>query len=270
VVTWFVEECAAGGLLLAPTISTAHDAAYRAAAVNAADAVGASVMIRLGPSEWADLGSPLGTGRLLGLLAETRRSHDQVHLMFDVEAEVSATPAVTAAALRPALAALPHAAEWASVTVAGTGMPVGTAAVGRDNIAELPRLEWELWQSLSEPGRRPTTFGDYCVQHPDPMSDFNPLYMDSSAQLRYTIGRSWFVARGQGMKVAGPPQIHVLAEQVVNHAEFAGAAFSWGDGWLSTCAARACKPGNQGVWRKVTTNHHLAFVVSQIASLPGP
>lgn len=94
--------------------------------------------------------------------------------------------------------------------------------------------------------------------------------MDSAAQLRYTIAASWFVVRGRGVKNTGLAQIHDLASQVVAHPEYPGPAFSWGNRWLDECARHACTAGNQGLWRKVTTNHHLTYVVGQLATLLGP
>jgi hypothetical protein len=266
----FVTRCAAQGLPLAPVISGAHDTEYRAAAVAASRAAETSIGIRLGPNEWPNLGTPLGDGHLMGLLGETGRVPEDVHLLIDLEDQVSMSVAMTAAAVRPALRALPQTNAWASLTVVGTGMPTGTQQVGRDGDAELPRLEWELWRVLSESDYRRPTFGDYSVQHPDPQSNFDPRFMDSSAQLRYTIASSWYVVRGRGVKRNGNEQIHDLAAQVVAHDEYTGPDFSWGDGWLRDCAERRCRPGNQGLWRKVTTNHHLTYVVRQLASLLGP
>jgi hypothetical protein len=258
------------GLPLAPVLSGAHSAAYRAAAVDAANVFGTAVGIRLGPTEWPNLGTPLGDGHLQGLLAETGRPMQEVHLILDLEDQVMSAAAMSAAALRPALRALPHAEDWASLTVAGSGMPTGTTEVGRDGSKELPRTEWALWRLLNDTDYRQPAFGDYCVQHPDPLSDFDPRYMDSSAQLRYTIAASWFVVRGRGMKTAGARQIHSLAQQVVAHREYAGPNFSWGDAWLRDCAEESGGPGSQGVWRKVTTNHHLTYVTTQLANLLGP
>lgn len=258
------------GLPLTPVVSGSHDDSYRAAAVTAARLADTAVAIRLGPAEWPEVGTPLGDGHLLRLLADTGQSPEDTHLILDLEDQVSTTVAVTAAALRPALRALPHAYEWASVTVAGTGMPTGTAEVGRDGAAEIPRSEWALWRSLDGAGYRRPSFGDYGVQHPDPLSEFDPRFMDSSAQLRYTISGSWFVVRGRGVRGTGLDQIHDLAGQVVAHPEYAGRGFSWGDQWLWDCSLHSCAPGNQGKWRKVTTNHHLIYVVRQLASLHGP
>lgn len=262
--------CRDWGLPLTPVISGAHAPAYRAAAVLAASLADTAVGIRLGPSEWPEIGTPLGDGHLLGLLGETGQDTGQTHLILDLEDQVSTTVAVTAAALRPALRTLPHAYDWSSVTITGTGMPTGTAEVGRDGAANIPRSEWALWRSLDAQDFRRPSFGDYGVQHPDPVSGFDPRFMDSSAQLRYTIAASWFVVRGRGVKKTGNAQIHDLAAQVVAHAEYPGPDFSWGDRWLNDCARYLCKAADQSVWRKVTTNHHLTYVVRQLASLLGP
>lgn len=268
---WFLRHCRDRGLTLAPSISgVAHTPGQRAAAVAAANAFGTSMLIRLGPNEWPNLGTPLGDGHLMSLLGETGRSASELHLMLDLEDQVSQNPAITATAIRQALRALPNALDWASVIVAGTAMPSGTASVGRDGAADLPRSEWLLWRSLTDPDYRRPSFGDYCVQHPDPLSDFDPRFMDSSAQLRYTINASWYVVRGRGVKIAGNTQIHSLAQQVVAHAQYSGPGFSWGDNWLNECASGSCSPGNQGVWRKVTTNHHLTYVARQVSTPGGP
>lgn len=267
---WFVGACLELGLPLSPAISFDHEPGYRQAAIAVANDLDTSLLLRLAPGQWHDLGTPVGDGRLLALIAETGRDPDDLHLMIDMQDQIVATIQITAAAVRGALSGLPHAMEWASVTVAGTGMPPGTSDVGRNSDAELPRRAWELWRSLRGGNHRRPSFGDYCVQHPDPLSNFDPRFMDSSAQLRYTVAASWYVARGSGVKRAGNAQIHDLASLVVDHPDFSGATFSWGDRWLSDCAQHIGGPGNQGVWRKVTTNHHLTYVVDQLATLFGP
>ena len=269
-VTWFVLRCRDAGLLLAPALSVAHDSDYKAAAADASRAAGTAMAIRLGPSEWPNIGSPLGDGHVLALLRDTGRPPQEVHLMIDVERLIG-PPDVAAAALRPALRSLPHANEWASLTLLGTGMPDGTKEVGRDNARHLARLEWALWQSLNDRDYRQPAFGDYCVQSPDPVTDFDPRYMDSTAQLRYTTASSWYVVRGRAVKKFGSEQIHDLAARIVSEpAIYSGEDFSWGDGWLSKCAGGTTRPpGNQAVWRKVTTNHHLTFVADQLSSLRG-
>lgn len=267
----FILRCRELGLPLAPAISGTHDASYRAAARDASAAANTAIALRLGPDEWANIGTPLGDGYVQGLLTETGREPEGIHLILDAE-EIGSSAAMVAAAMRGALRGLPHANGWASLTVVGTAMPVGTREVGRDGEKHLPRREWALWCSLSDTDYRRPSFGDYGVQNPDPISDFDPRFMDSSAQLRYTTANSWFVVRGRGMKAVdgGADQIRGLAERVVSDPDiYSGRDFSWGDGWLWKCVHNDAPPGRQGVWRKVTTNHHLTFVVDQLATLHG-
>lgn len=267
--TWFVLRCRHAGLLISPAVSGSHDPSYRAAAADVSKQVRSSMALRLGPTEWPNIGTPLGDGHILSLLAETGRPPNEVHLMIDLE-RIAGALDITAAALRPALKSLPHASEWASVSLLGTGMPDNTEEVGRDKAKHIDRSEWTLWRSLTGHDYRLPTFGDYGVQSPNPMSDFNPLYMDSSAQLRYTTTASWYVARGRAIKVNGNSQAHVLAQMIVSEPTvYRGPGFSWGDAWLQDCADYKDGPGDQRQWRKATTNHHLTFVVDQLANLHG-
>ncbi|MDP9410361.1 MAG: beta family protein [Actinomycetota bacterium] len=270
-VEWLVSASADAGLTLAPAVSAGRDDAYREAAFDVAQQVGTSVCFRLPPSEWSDLGTTTGAGRLLALLHESGLPPDVIHVILDMEGDVSATAGVSAAALRDALTNLPLAAQWPSVMVAGTSMPAVTSEVGADNAVELARVEWRVWRLLVDEGdlHRLPAFGDYCVQHPDPMSDFDPRYMQSAAQLRYTIPQSWYVARGRGVRDYGHEQVRDLANQILDHPQYAGRDFSWGDTWLAECADGSCSAGNQMVWRKVTTNHHITFLVRQISTLVG-
>lgn len=266
-VTWITRKCAENGLILSPVYSASDAEDDRRAAIDAASEVSAAIAWRLTIPEWVDLGTGVGDGRIMSLLAEAARPPDQVHVLLDLSDQVSTPPDLSAAAVRGAIRALSALGDWRSVVVIGTGMPTGTADVGPDGTAEIPRSEWLLWRLLRSGDHRVPTFGDYCVQHPNPMSDFDPRMMQSAAQLRYTIPRAWFVARGRGIRSRGTGQVVGLAQRVVNHPHYAGPDFSWGDRWLQECADETCSTGNQMIWRKVTTNHHLAFVVRQLASL---
>ncbi len=265
---WLVRECAELGLPLAPVTSPTRTAEQRGSAVAAAQDFSSALCLRMDRADWIDLGRPAGDGRLMLLLAETGLPASRVHLLLDCGDQVG-DPAVTARALEPVLAGLPLAQEWASLTVAGTGMPVGTSEIGADSTGLLPRTEWALWRLLDGHGYRRPSFGDYVVQHPDPQSGFDPRLMDTSAQLRYTVSEHWFVARGRGLKKNGHEQVRGLARQLVSLPAYSGADFSWGDRWLHLCADGQGKPGSQLIWRKATTTHHLTYVVSQLSTLLG-
>lgn len=268
--TWLVHEAHNSGWALAPTVWPGQADIDRAAAIEAVRDVGSSLCMRLSSEDWVLFGSAEGDAKLERYLQQTGLTPDRIHLVLDLGGMVEADSAVSAMAAKGALGFLPHALDWRSVIVAGSGMPRGTRDVGRDNVAEIPRGEWAVWRSLIDtPNIRQPAFGDYLVQHPEPFSDYDPRYMDTSAQLRYTAATVWVIARGSGMKKAGTPQIHDLAHRIASHPQFSGRGFSWGDDWIADCATRETEPGSQGIWRQVTTNHHLTFVVRQIANLLG-
>lgn len=269
VVRWMAEYCAAAGLTLSPAYSASQGDVDRQNARDVASDVNAAITWRLPISDWADLGTGLGDGRIARLLEEAARPPSEIHVLIDLSDQVSTPPELSASAVRSALRALTSLGDWRSVVLLGTGMPIGTAEIGPNGTAELGRSGWLLWRLLRTGDHRVPTFGDYCVQHPNPMSDFDPRMMQSSAQLRYTISKAWFVARGKGVRSSGTAQIRRLAQQVVDHDHYSGRDFSWGDEWLHDCANGVGSAGNQMIWRKVTTNHHLTFVVKQLATLYG-
>jgi hypothetical protein len=63
-------------------------------------------------------------------------------------------------------------------------------------------------------------------------------------------------------------QSYTLAAQFVKFTEFCGRAYSWGDDFIESRAAKKGGPGNASNWRAVGFSHHMAKVTAQIASLP--
>lgn len=227
------------------------------------------VCLRVSAAIWPDIGSATGDAAFADLVAIAEAAPSSVHLVIDVGDQVSDPPNVSIAAVRGSMALLENASQWRSLTLLGTSMPATTADVGRNNASELPRSEWAMWKGLRDSRGRRMSFGDYAIQSIDAMSTFNPLTMQSAAQLRYTVSTSWYVARGSGTRTAGFDQAHTLAAQIVRHSEFAGRDFSAGDNWIADCAVRATGTGNATTWRFATTNHHLVFVLKQLANLRG-
>lgn len=227
------------------------------------------ICIRLSAITWADFGTPTGDAAFADLVRTAGAPIGSMHLIIDVADQVSNPPKLSAVAVRGAMAALDRIDEWRSLTLLSTAMPPTTAEVGKNNVAELPRSDWGMWKLIREGRGRRMSFGDYAVQSVDILSTFNPLYMQASAQLRYTISNSWFVARGSSTRTGGFAQSSELAARITQHSEFAGRDFSGGDRWIADRAVNATGTGNATTWRMVATNHHLAFVIRQLANLRG-
>jgi hypothetical protein len=117
------------------------------------------------------------------------------------------------------------------------------------------------------PRRRPRripAFGDYGIQHPEP-EELDPRIIRMSASLRYTTTDSWLIAKGRNVRDFGFKQFGTICRKLRRRAEYSGAGFSWGDNYISECGQGRETSGNATTWRQIGTNHHLAFVVNQIA-----
>ncbi len=55
-----------------------------------------------------------------------------------------------------------------------------------------------------------------------------------------------------------------LAQKIINSGHYLGAKFSWGDSEILRCSNKEFK-GNAGQWIAIDTNHHLAYVIAEVA-----
>lgn len=215
---------------------------------------------------------PLGTGvgdHVSAELTALGRDASEADLLVDLEyidPDDELDPDAMAASLKQMLTVGP----WRSVVILGTSIPTMMSCVDEGTVGSLPRREWELWSQLQQCDLdRMPTFGDYAIQNPHPPHDGGGPGM--RANIRYTTNRETLVARGHGpFYEEGNEQYRGLCQQLVARTEFAGRAFSWGDGVIDDCAQGAVEPGAQRVWRGAGTSHHLRAVSQQLATQQVP
>lgn len=171
---------------------------------------------------------------------------------------------------RSVLSLLPALDQWRTIILAAASFPEDLSEVDAATFSNLPRLEWQLWQSLkARPGhlkRRDLVFGDYAISHPQP-KELDPRTMRMSASIRYTTTDHWLVAKGRNVRQYGFDQYFDLCKKLVAHEDFLGRDFSWADKYISDCAEGTVGPGNATTWRKVGTNHHITLVTRDLARL---
>jgi hypothetical protein len=203
-----------------------------------------------------------------GLLRMHSIMPQNVHLVFDLHtvSPLMFGASQTVANLVNGIASL-H--EWKTFTIAGTGYPE-TLTIQAQSAGLLPRNTWQLWSQMIREARlvRVPAFGDYTINSAVPF-EFEP-YMQVSAKIRYTTNEDWLVIKGRSTRVSGFEQFHELAQQLVERGEYCGPNYSAGDLYINECANRREGPGNSTVWVQVGVNHHLTFVLRQLASLHAP
>lgn len=192
----------------------------------------------------------------------------EVHLVLDLGSIGHLVPFM-AQALTMTANRIAWLADWKTYTIAATGYPnVLTIPPGQNGL--LKRREWLLWKQLvqEESATRIPDFGDYTINSPA-LLEFDPLKMKLSAKIRYTTDEDWLAIKGRQLKGNGG-QFHRLARQLVERVEYCGPMFSAGDKYILECANHQQGPGNPMTWVRVGVNHHMTFVVKQLASLPAP
>ena len=161
-----------------------------------------------------------------------------------------------------AISRIPYMSQWRSLSMTASSFPASLSHLQR-GISRVPRGEWSLWTALRSllPASVPMpNFGDYAVLHPDLTQGRWP----GSATIRYTTTDSTLVVRGRGLATHGAGQYVELAQDLVGLDAYAGATFSWGDGYVRACAQAQAGPGNATKWIEVGVNHHITFVVRQL------
>jgi hypothetical protein len=266
-VTWVADNANARGLNLIPVTSLDRGAEYQQAVRNSARDTAADIALRLSSSDIfdEDLESRIATAlESLGAVTES------IHLILDLQAVDESNASVLAAVLPRTINAIPGIRQWRTVTFLGTAFPIDLSDVSA-GVGSISRAEWELWLSLlGKKLFRLPTFGDYSIAHFD-TRELDPRTMRVSASIRYTGAEEWHIFRGRWLRspnASGFEQFRELSGAVINHREYAGPDYSWGDEFIYNCANGNGGTGNLAQWRQVGNSHHITYVARQVASLP--
>lgn len=163
---------------------------------------------------------------------------------------------------------LPRFDAWRSVVVLGGSFPPNLSglSVGEH---ELTRQEWTNWiKQIAAISSRIPTFGDSTTQHP--IYSEPPPGANVSASIRYTSDDYWLVMRSEGLRNktgAGFAQYPAQAQLLMERKEYCGPLFSKGDAYIAQIGLQELKTtGNPEAWLRAGINHHIVFVVRQIAT----
>jgi hypothetical protein len=259
-----LERAAETGLRVVPVTGLDRDAAYQGAVRDGRRDDG--IALRLTS---ADLIQVTVRESLVTLLETLGVSHADVDVIVDLKDLNRAAVDFSVMGGLGVIAAVPDVSSWRSLTLAGSAFPETLGEMEPSSETRIARAEWSVWSELRQRGLpRTPAFADYAIAHPNPPTAVDPRLLRVSAQLRYTREDDWLVFKGRNIRDYGNDQFILICEKLVASGEFRGAEFSWGDSYIAERASGADRrPGNPRTWRKVGTSHHIATVVSQIASL---
>lgn len=249
-----------------PVLRLGSDVNYVAAVASVCADYGVSPVFRMSPD---DLAEPDIGDVVRGMLYDCAVSASEAEFVVDMGYVSTAGRSIITA--RGALAAVPFAADWASLVLVAGSFPENLSgfAVGTHTVA---RHEWAVWLANRSTAGRGVSYGDYATIHPIPVDEgLDPRTMNPTASVRYTFEDAWILFRGQGTRTRGGQgfaQFLAHADTIVKMPYYRGEPFSFGDGRIMRIHRREEGQGNLETWITIGVNHHIAEIVGQLAILP--
>lgn len=203
---------------------------------------------------------------------------EEVDLIVDLGAVDEMIPPGIMALSSLLLREIPHQLRWRTFTVSACAFPNSMGVVQRNSSALVMRSDWIAWRDGLYKNRanieRLPTYSDCAIQHPKGVEDFNPLTMQVSASVRYTLEEDWLLVKGESTRrTPAKTQFPGLAAQLVygNLGKYyAGPTHCPGCASIKNSADGAPKLGSPEVWRRIGTIHHIKSVIDRLGALTWP
>lgn len=203
------------------------------------------------------------------LLDKSNLQVNKVDFILDYKYVLNSQESIITSSAIQIFKLVPYLEDWRKVIFSCTSFPMDLREAQRNTIMVVARTELAIWQNILSANdviRKPL-FSDYGISNPD-ITDFDPLKMQMSANIRYTGENVWHLVKGQSLKTKASSEQNVnLCQKIIKQDFFYGGNYSWGDEYIFKCANREVSPGNPTTWRKVGTNHHLTLTANQISNL---
>lgn len=213
-----------------------------------------------------DLMHPDKVARSMAMLNAVGCSLGEVDLLVDLEAPNYDPILPFANALVMQFQSFGIMDQFRNFALIGTGFPESMANIAT-GASSIPRRHWVLYKSLAAalgPSGRLPNFGDYTITHPDFVA-MDMRLVKPAGKVIYAAADSWHIEKGGAFR-DDRDQMYGHFEAIIKLADFKGAAYSFGDRYISQCAARSAGTSNLTRWKHVGINHHMTVVLDDLAS----
>lgn len=263
--TWVFDYARKEELKLVPITGIGRDTEYQDAVRDVVAQDGQGLCIRIDATDIEDEELEISIEQLITSLKVMKT---ETHLIIDLKEIQNNQIGLLVRSLRDVIRNLPDVQEWRTLTLCATAFPQTMSGFLANSISLTSRVEWQLWTTLlhnSTKISRMPAFGDYTVVHPE-LLDIDPRVMQLGAKIKYTFDNDWIIIKGTSIRRGGSEQTRELCKKIINLSEYRGTAFSWGDNYIQKCADGTEGVGSQTTWVTVGVNHHIAFVINQLAN----
>lgn len=269
-VTLMFQELRSKGVYGIPVTSFDRDVDYQNAIRDVIATDHRGVMLRITEDDFGDLVTPNILQPLRDLLGVLHIENNATDLLLDFDYNDFSQRGRVVLMIRTLYPVIPNITSWRTITIASTSFPQSMSGFSTTiNPSILPRVEWNVWNSLlpfMDTVGRKSSFGDYAINFPD-LPTVDPRFMRPSTNIRYSTITDWLIFKGASFR-AGGASFRGLSQQVTQHRDYRGQAYSWGDDYIFQCSNGTVGTGNLTTWRAVGTNHHLTVVAEQVSNVP--
>ena len=250
-----------------------RDEAYQAIVADAVHRDRIGVVLRLGRDDFGPSNRPI-SNRIGDLLERLGLEAEDVDVVLDLRIVERLYRERDELNLESMLRSLPDLGRWRNVASAASSMPPDATGFPTEDVKPFDRVEWWIHEELrtrrSFVGRRPV-FGDYGVIHPDPVEPTGDARrFVRIPQIRYAVGDRTLMIRGVDLRQDPGGRLGEVLATLIARGEIASPDFSAGDRWIDDVARGEDGPGSFVTWKRVSQNHHVTHVSSQLASSSEP
>ena len=180
------------------------------------------------------------------------------------------TPDIAVDAIAGTLEMVADVAPWGCVVFQASNFPT-TNPAEENSTYLVARHEWTIYKRLLKECSIPknrlgfSDFGADCgkIAFPRGGGGGRPI-----PHVRYTTKDATLVVRGASTGAQSPNMVNVL-NQLIEHPDFAGQAFSYADRRMWEAAKGLVPPGNPSIWREWNMAHHMTRVLRDLGAYSG-
>jgi len=250
-------------LSLIPVTGIARDDAYQSAVHTVLSTHNHGACLRL---SLEDIKRPTLANDINTLLSHLQLSPELVDLIVDFQIIDWSAPT-----FKTLCKLIPRINGWRNFIIASGAFPEDLSGLKKNDIHRIERIDWKSWsdQAMEVPSvLRIPNYSDYTIQH--------ALYLKRKGQARYsasilyTAEDYWLIMRGEDVFREDGPGFGQWPAQAIllcGLPEYCTETFSQGDKYIKQMSLQRKQTGNIITWLEAGFNHHMTFVVRQLASI---
>lgn len=258
-----LQEAAAISCKVIPVIGLTKSPGYVASVRSFVSAQGCGVALRVKLSE---LNLPNIDNDISKLLRSIEVSWSSVDLIIDLGDPGNFQPyPIFAKIISEATAKISGYNLSRSITLVGTSLNL--TVVKKPGATQI-RHEWPLYKAFRielEKTKLTPNFGDYTIESPDFADSVDMRMMKPGGKIVYTTADSWLIPKGGSFRDNNSQMIGHCAA-IISSGHYMTRAFSSGDERIEDTAKKINNCGNLTTWKFVGVNHHITYIVRQLAN----